>query len=236
MIINTIAALLFAYIVGSIPFGLIIVKIATGRDVRSIGSGRTGGTNVMRAAGVVAGAMTAVMDVIKGYSSTWIVGFLVPGEPWVQVMAALAALLGSIHSVFLAGRDDKGRLIFRGGAGGATCLGGAMALWFPSLVIVLPIAALVFIFIGYASVTTISVALASLGIFLVRAISFTGPWEYIGFCLAALGLIVYTLQPNLKRLRNGTERTVGLRAYLQKKKKDQSRNSKLFINLQKTGE
>ena len=59
------AVLVLSYLIGSIPFGLIIVKIVTGKDIRSIESGRTGGTNVMRAAGVLSGVITGLMDVLK---------------------------------------------------------------------------------------------------------------------------------------------------------------------------
>src|SRR5512135_577921 len=89
-----------SYLVGSIPFGLIIVKLASGKDVRRIGSGRTGGTNVMRAAGLIAGAVTAILDVTKGVASGWIAEALAPGDHWLKVLAAVFALWGAIRSVF----------------------------------------------------------------------------------------------------------------------------------------
>jgi acyl phosphate:glycerol-3-phosphate acyltransferase len=207
-------AIVFSYIIGSIPFGLIVVKISTGRDVRFIGSGRIGGTNVMRAAGLLAGAVTAVMDILKGFASKWIVDLLLPDAPPIlRVLAAAFAVWGSIHSIFLIERKENGRLHLRGGAGGATCGGAAMAL-FPNIwMILIPVAVLVYIFIGYASVTTISIALGSLLIFSIRALMGASPWQYILFGILALGEVLYALRPNLIRLRNGTERMVGLRAY-----------------------
>jgi glycerol-3-phosphate acyltransferase PlsY len=215
--------LFICYLVGSIPFGLLIVKLATGKDVRTISSGRTGGTNVMRAAGFLAGAATAILDGGKGLASAWIVAAMFPGSPWMQVFGAIAAIWGSVHSVFLIERDEQGRLHFRGGAGGATTVGGAMALWLPSLLILLPSAALVYIFIGYASITTLSIAVVSMIIMMVRAITLGTPTEFIVYGVLAVGIVVYALRPNFERLRKGNERVVGLRAYWAKKRGEHNR-------------
>jgi len=83
--------------------------------------------------------------------------------------------------------------------------------------VILPLAAVVFVVIGYASVTTISIALFSLSLFLIRAIEGLGPYEYILYGIATLALVLIALRPNMKRLMEGTERAVGLRAYFQKK-------------------
>jgi acyl phosphate:glycerol-3-phosphate acyltransferase len=217
MWISVLAIAALAYVVGSIPSGLIVVRIATGKDVRAVGSGRTGGTNAMRAAGVVAGGLTAVLDILKGVASGWIVDLILPGFVWVRVLAAVFALWGSIHSVFLIERDAAGHLHLRGGAGGATGLGGAISLWGPSIFFILPIAAIVFVFIGYASVTTISVAVSAMIIFITRAITAGQPWEFVAYGVLAVCIVLYALRPNIKRLREGTERMVGLRAYNQKR-------------------
>jgi acyl phosphate:glycerol-3-phosphate acyltransferase len=218
-LINILLTAGMCYLIGSIPFGLIIVKLVTGKDVRQIGSGRTGGTNAMRAAGFLAGAATAILDVMKGVASGWIAEWLVPGDPWLKVLAAIFALWGAIHSIFLIEKDESGRLRLRGGAGGATGLGGAIALWNPSLLIILPVGALIYLFVGYASVTTISVAVSALVIFAIRAFVNNQPVQYIAFGVAALATVLYALRPNLKRLKEGTERVVGLRAYFRKKQK-----------------
>jgi glycerol-3-phosphate acyltransferase PlsY len=206
-----------SYLVGSIPFGLIITKLASGKDVRKIGSGRIGGTNVMRAAGLIPGVITAILDVMKGVASGWIAEWLAPGDPWMKVLAAVFALWGAIHSVFLLEKDEHGIWRLRGGAGGATGLGGAIALWNPSAFFIVPVGALIYFFVGYASVTTISVAISALVIFTIRAFVDNQPFQYIIFGAAALATVLYALRPNLQRLRNGTERLVGLRAYIKKK-------------------
>jgi glycerol-3-phosphate acyltransferase PlsY len=214
---NSLLSLIIAYLMGSIPFGFLVVKIINGRDIREVESGRTGGTNAMRAAGIGAGAITAILDVLKGAATAWVVTWLIPGQPWVQVGAALLAILGHNYSVFLLKREN-GRWSFRGGAGGATCLGGAIALWNPIGLIILPLAAVVYLFVGYASVTTMSIAFIAMLVFLVRAILGLSPWAYVIYGVLALLALVWALRPNLQRLKEGTERVVGLRAKWLKQK------------------
>lgn len=206
-----------SYVIGSIPWGWVVVKLFTGNDVRKIGSGRTGGTNVMRAAGFFAGFLTAALDVMKGLASGWVADALVPDNAWIKVLAVVITLLASTKSIFNIERDENGKIHLRGGAGGATGLGGAMALWPLSFVVIFPVAAIVFTLVGYASVTTISIAVVSTIIFAVRAIAVDAPWQYIVYGILAMLIVLYALRPNLKRLREGTERVVGLRAYYLKK-------------------
>ncbi len=216
-ILRILSVLLLAYLVGSIPSGWIVVKIATGKDVLKVESGRTGGTNAMRAAGFLAGLVTAILDVLKGVSTGWIVSWLMPGDVWLQVLAAVLAIIGHNYSVFLLKLDENGKLRFRGGAGGATALGGAIALWPQAWMVILPLAVLVFLLVGYASVTTISIAASALLVFIYRAAVGTSPWVYVLYGALALAIVVIALRPNLERLKRGTERMVGLRAYLLKK-------------------
>ena len=217
-----IAALALSYLVGSIPFGWIVVMIFTGRDVRKIESGRTGGTNVMRAAGLLAGALTAIADVSKGFSTSLIVAWLIPPDSpwkvWLQVAAPLAAILGHNYSIYMIERRADGKLSLRGGAGGATCFGGAMGLWPWSGFIILPVGILVFLLVGYASMTTLSIALSALAVCIYLAIARGYPWEFVLYGVASFFIVGWALRPNLIRLANGTERAVGLRAYLKKRK------------------
>ena len=210
---------LFSYLVGSIPFGLLIVHIISGKDIRSVESGRTGGTNAMRAAGLFAGALTAGLDVFKGVVTGWIAGWLVPEILWVRVVAALLAIMGHNYSIFLIEKHTTGKIRLRGGAGGAPALGGAIALWPPAAVFILVVGALVFSIVGYASLTTISVAVVSIIVFTVRALQGLSPWVYVLYGLGALIIVTWALRPNLVRLRNRTERVVGLRAYLKNRGK-----------------
>jgi glycerol-3-phosphate acyltransferase PlsY len=218
-IVVVLAVLLVAYLLGSIPFGWVIVKLTTGQDVREVESGRTGGTNVWRAAGFWAGVFTGVMDVVKGAASVWIVRWLIPHDlvyfPWVEIAAPLLAVLGHNYSIYLIERHETtGKLQLRGGAGGATSLGGAIGLWMPALLIILPLGLLVYFIIGFASVTTMSIALIAAVIFAVMAWLGHLPWQYILYGLIAEAMVVWALRPNLVRLYKGTERMHGLRVWL----------------------
>ena len=210
--------LLASYIFGSIPFGLIVVKLISGKDIRNIASGRTGGTNAMRAAGLGAGLLTAILDIFKAAATVWLAKWLLPSNVWIHALAPVAAILGHNHSIFLMERTSEGRLVLRGGAGGAAAGGGAFGLWYPAAFILVPFALVVFYFTGYASVTTLSVGLVAIVFFSIRAALHLGPWEYILYGVLAEILMVWALRPNIRRLLDGTERRHGLPARLQQRK------------------
>lgn len=109
-------ALVFAYLLGSIPFGFLIVKLKSGADVRQTGSGGTGATNVTRKAGKSAGIITLILDALKGVAAVLIARWLTgeAGTSWVVAAAAVLAVVGHCFPVWLA---------FRGGKGVATGLG-----------------------------------------------------------------------------------------------------------------
>lgn len=207
-IVFDIGIILLAYIFGSIPFGLLIVKLKTGKDIRKVESGRTGGTNAMRAAGFWAGFGTAMLDILKGAVGALVARWLVPDHTLVHVLAPIAAILGHNYSVFLAERDENGKFRLRGGAGGAPSVGGAMGLWTGSILIILPLGMLTFFSIGIASVTTMAVAFFAIIVFAVRASQELLPWAYVWYGVGAEILLVWALRPNLKKLMEGNERVV----------------------------
>jgi len=208
-----------AYLIGSIPSGLLVVKIATGKDVREIESGRTGGTNAMRAAGPLAGLFTALLDIFKGAGAVWVGQSLFSSPDWIVALNGLLAILGHNYSAFLIERNEDGKLHFRGGAGGATTLGVAIGLWVNSWLVILPIAGLVYLVAGYASLTTISIALSTMGIFTLKAINGVTPWVYAILGAASVGTVLVALKPNIQRLKEGTERRVNLLARIFNPKK-----------------
>lgn len=211
-ILQALGVLVLSYLIGSIPFGLIIVYLTNGKDIRKVESGRTGGTNAMRAAGTFAGVFTAVFDFLKGASAVWLARALLPGTPWLDMLAPILAVIGHNYSVFLLEKGKDERVKLRGGAGGATCLGGAFGLWPVSLLIILPLGAAIWYGIGYASVTTISIGLLSVLLFGIRAITVQSPWIYILYGILSEVIMLWALRPNLVRLKNGTERLHGWRA------------------------
>ncbi len=198
-----ILALIIAYLLGSVPAGFLLVRFYTGTDIRAVGSGRTGSTNVLRAGGSKVALMTGVLDVLKSASAVWIAQRLLPGNEWAAALAGVAAIIGHNYSVFIG---------FKGGAGGAPTIGAAFALWAPSLLVVVPLGAAIWYFIGYASVATMSFSLILTALFTYRAYALGAPWEYALYGLMALAVCLWALRPNLKRLLRGEERMVGWRA------------------------
>jgi acyl phosphate:glycerol-3-phosphate acyltransferase len=209
--------LIAAYVIGSIPFGLIVVKLMTGKDVRTIASGRTGGTNAMRAAGLWAGLFTAILDILKSAATVWIAQ-AITANVWMHAIAPIAAIIGHNYSIFMIERGPDGRVRLHGGAGGSAAGGGALGLWPPAALILVPVGLLIWYGIGYASVTTLGIGLMVIIIFGVRAVLGLGPWQYIIYGLVAELLLIWTLRPNIQRLLDGTERRHGLPAVLEQRK------------------
>ena len=223
-----IGVVILGYIMGSIPFGLLIVKSKTGKDIRTIESGRTGGTNAVRAAGFGAGLLTAIFDILKGAASVWLVQFLFPENHVLHVLAPLGAILGHNYSVFLIHRDETGKMRFHGGAGGAPTLGGAMGLWFPMLPIVFLAGAAVWFTIGIASLTTMAIGLVVIVVFAIR--SGLGLMEPVNIWYGIIAelFLIWALRPNIKKLLTGKERVVkfSLNGWLRARREAQIESSK----------
>lgn len=207
-ILMGILALLMGYLIGSIPFGLVIVKIKTGKDIRQVESGRTGGTNVVRAAGFWAGLLTAMLDIFKGAVSVWVAQLISPADHLIYILAPIGAILGHNYSIFLLSRDNNGKLRFHGGAGGAPALGGAMGLWLPMFPIVFAAGALVWFTVGIASLTTMTIGLVVIVVFALRALLGFHESIEIWYGMLAELLLIWSLRPNIKKLLAGNERVV----------------------------
>jgi len=211
--------ILLAYIFGSIPSGLVIVWLATGKDIRQVASGRTGGTNAMRAAGCGAGIATALFDIFKGTAAVLVARLVTPNNVWVEVLAPIAAVLGHNYSIFLAERDDSGRFRLRGGAGGAPTAGGAIGLLWPRWWLVFagaPVPFLMFFGAGYASLTTLSISLTVSVIFAVLYFLGLAPWQHVLYGIATFFILLWALRPNIKALMEGRERFHGWRPWRKK--------------------
>ena len=217
--------LLAAYVIGSIPFGLIVVRLMTGKDIRTIASGRTGGTNAMRAAGPWAGVLTAVLDILKSAVTVWLAQAVTPNV-WIHCLAPIAAVIGHNYSLFLIERGTDGRIRLRGGAGGAAAGGGAFGLWPPVAFILVPLGLLIWYISGYASVTTLSIGILTIIVFGVRAALGLGPWAYVMYGFLVELLMFWALRPNLKRLKDGTERRHGLPVRLQRLRQERKAKNK----------
>jgi glycerol-3-phosphate acyltransferase PlsY len=205
----------FGYLIGAVPFGYLVVKLFTGKDIRSFGSGRTGGTNAIRAAGALAGVLTGAGDIAKGTVAVWVSGWLgkqlnLSSPAVAQVLAGVMAVVGHNCSVFLG---------WKGGAGTGPNVGVAAGFWFPSLFILLPLVPILLIATGYASVASLTIAGLVPILFALRALVAKAPWEYAVYGILAGTLVVRALRPNIARLKAGTERLVGPRAKAAARKK-----------------
>lgn len=206
-VVYLLLAALIGYLFGAIPFGWIFVKLTRGVDLRQVKSGRTGGTNAMRAAGPLVGGLTAIGDVLKGAVAIWlaraIFGPLVPAEslPWAEVIVGVFAIIGHNWSVFLG---------WGGGAGTGPNVGWAAAVWWPMA----PIAAVVVVgailITGMASIASLSMALLIPVAFAILYFSglVASPAYIAGGVVAAL-VVIWALRPNIRRLVRGEERVVG---------------------------
>lgn len=199
------AAAVVGYLLGSFPSGVVYVRLFTGKDVREVGSGRTGGTNAMRAAGFWVGFLTAMSDIFKGTLAVLLAGWLLTAEArqWGMVLAGLGSIAGHNYPVWLG---------FKGGAGGATCAGAAIGLWPWFAPIIIAQGAFILYFVGYASIATIMTALIVTGVLIYLAATGVSGWTFVWFGVGSVILLAWALRPNFARLLRGEERLVGLRA------------------------
>ena len=207
---SIVAALILGYMVGAMPTGYLLIRLVKKQDITKVGSGRTGGTNAMRAGGLAIGVLTGVMDLAKGYLvvllSEWLVPRAVPHAVWIHILTGALGVLGHNWSIWLYLFTKR----FNAGAGGAPTVGAAMAFWPGIILVCVPIALVVLFIIGYASIATISAAMLITILFAIRAAYYGQPWQYIFYGVLALILVCWALRPNIQRLINGTERRIGI--------------------------
>ena len=190
-----------AYLLGSVQPGLMLVRLVYRRDVREIGSGKTGMTNVMRTAGKKAAALVLVLDVGKGVLAV-LLAMGISGDPWVEAGTASAVLLGHIFPVFAG---------FRGGRGVATGVGTASALlpWAGLAGVAAFVPAV--LLTRYVSLGSVLGVLGAVTAFVVAALAFDLPTPHLLFALACGPLVVGMHRDNIVRLLRGTERRIGQR-------------------------
>ncbi len=197
-----------AYLLGSIPFGYVLVRVFRGEDVRQIGSGNIGATNVARKAPGL-GIATLALDMAKGYAAVglarWLAnraGIASYGKDW-YLLVGLAAVFGILGHVFPVW------LKFKGGKGVATGVGVFLALVPTAVLIVLAIFAVIFAFFRYVSLASI-IATAAFPVVGYLLIS-TGGRLLLPFMCAGSLLIILKHHQNIRRLLAGTENRLELR-------------------------
>jgi acyl phosphate:glycerol-3-phosphate acyltransferase len=194
--------ILIGYFMGAVPFGLLIVKLVRGVDVREYGSGNIGFANVARTAGAKAGFATLILDVGKGTLAAWLGGVIVGGdhEAIARVVAALLAVIGHNWSIYLK---------FKGGRGVDTSLGGLLAMAPLVGLACLVIGGAVILISRYVSIGSMSGAFSSIPILAPLVIWRDYPAEYLIYCVAVTILIVFQHRDNIARLCAGTEHKLG---------------------------
>ena len=191
-------ALVMAYLLGSIPFGYLLVKWRTGTDVRASGSGNIGATNVLRTTGRAAGAATLVLDVVKGYAAVTVAAHLTRGNQFWMSAAALAVMTGHAYPVFLR---------FQGGKAVATFVGAFLRLTPVSLVAVLVVFLAVAAWTRHVSLGSIAAAATfPLAAWLIAQAS----WPVLVAAILAAAFVIYRHRSNIQRLRKGSEHTFTL--------------------------
>jgi glycerol-3-phosphate acyltransferase PlsY len=186
-----------AYLLGSIPFGFLIVKLIGGGDIRFRGSGNIGATNVAREAGVLPGLITLVLDGGKGYFSVWLAGRLTDGNPRWMILAALLTLVGHTFPVWLR---------FHGGRGVATGAGVFLPICWQAVVGALIVWIVVLAFWRYVSLASISAAASlPLLVYLLYAPRHAPPQSISAGASFAMLLIIARHRSNIIRLLRGTE-------------------------------
>ena len=196
-------AAVLGYLLGAIPFGLIIGRLTKGIDLREYGSHRTGATNALRTLGRPAAAAVFLLDVAKGVAAVLLARLLFAGDPlveWAAALAGVAAIVGHNWSLFIG---------FTGGRGVATSAGalGAMSIW--TLLIVAPIVALVIWRSRYVSLGSVTGALASPVATALLAATGVATVQAIAYAFASGLLVTVAHADNIGRLRAGTERRIG---------------------------
>ncbi|HZJ83911.1 MAG TPA: glycerol-3-phosphate 1-O-acyltransferase PlsY [Syntrophomonadaceae bacterium] len=183
-----------AYIIGSIPFSLLVGKFIAGVDIRQRGSGNIGATNVLRTLGTGGAILALLGDLLKGLVATWL-GMLV-GGPGLAAICAILVIIGHCYSVFLA---------FKGGKGVATSA-GIMLYLMPKVVVILLVTFVIVVALSkYVSLGSITVAT----LFPVMAVllSYSNVYIIMSFVMAII--VVFQHRENIVRLRNGKENRIG---------------------------
>ena len=183
-----------AYLLGSVPFGIVMARLFGLGDLRTIGSGNIGATNVLRTGNKLAAFLTLILDAGKGAIAVVAARLIIQNDDAVQI-AGLAAFLGHLFPIYLK---------FRGGKGVATFLGTVLALSFPLGLAACGTWLAVAVITRYSSLSAL-VSVASLPVWILTLNS--GPYLILSF---ALMLLIYIRHwPNIRRLKAGTETKIG---------------------------
>jgi acyl phosphate:glycerol-3-phosphate acyltransferase len=200
-VIVAVVVILAAYVIGGIPFGVVVARVTGGPDPRTIGSGRTGGANVMRALGPRAALASGLLDVLKGIVAV-LLGFFAGGGLLLETLAALAAIVGHSRSPFIG---------FKGGRGIAPAFGSLMVIHPIAGLLTIPVFAAVLALTRFSSVASLTATTFAAAVIALTVILYNLPIMYVVYAIGAGGLIWLFHIDNVQRLLAGTERRIEFR-------------------------
>ena len=188
--VDNLFALVLGYLLGSIPFGLLLTRLAGAGDLRAIGSGNIGATNVLRTGRKDLAAATLVLDALKA-TLAFILPVVLFADEWAGLAGAAAAFLGHVYPVWLR---------FRGGKGVATFLGGLIGASWPAAV------GFAVVWLGVAALTRYSSAAALAASVVAPLVAFTLNQREVAVVFGALAVLLWINHlPNIERLSRGRE-------------------------------
>lgn len=189
-------ALAVAYLIGSLTFATILVRLTRGIDIRTVGSGNAGGTNVLRTSGKGLALVVALLDILKGVVAVLLMKTITYDPRWLGA-AAVAAILGHVFPVFFG---------FRGGKGVATAVGSFAVLSPWSVLVIVGVFALVIGFTRYVSLGSVTAACL---LPITMGLIFHAQEGEVVAALAAALLLLVSHRANIRRLLSGAERKLG---------------------------
>jgi glycerol-3-phosphate acyltransferase PlsY len=198
-IVRGIAVVVAGYLIGGIPWGIVVARVVGAPDPRTVGSGRTGGANTSRAAGPRAAIVAGLLDLLKGSLVVLIARFVGAGTEF-EILAALAAILGHSRSPYIG---------FGGGRGVAPGFGGLLVIQPVVAAVAIPIFILVFIASRYSSLASLSAAgVAGIAMIVLVVVAHLPP-AYLLYAVAGTAMIYLFHWDNIQRLLSGRERKMG---------------------------
>lgn len=201
IVLRTAILTLFAYLAGSVPIGVLVARLSGGTDPRTVGSGRTGGTNALRALGRGRAAVVVTGDLLKGALPVLLARF-VTGDPLVEVLCGAAAVAGAIWSVFSG---------FRSGRGVGTGVGTMLVLQPVAVLLATPVFVAVILLTRYVSLGSLagSAAMFPVMLLLLLVVPAT-PLPYVIYSAVGAAFIWMAHADNIDRLLHGKERKFDL--------------------------
>jgi glycerol-3-phosphate acyltransferase PlsY len=202
IVLRTAVLVLIAYLAGSIPMGVVVARVTGGTDPRTVGSGRTGGTNALRALGRGRAAIVVIGDLLKGALPVLLARYVTGGDPLVEVLCGAAAVAGAIWSVFAG---------FRSGRGVGTGVGTMLVIQPVAVLLATPVFIGVILLTRYVSLGSLIGSAAMFpAMLLVLLVVPDTPLPYVIYTAVGAALIWLAHADNIDRLIHGTERKFDL--------------------------